>query len=209
MTFHVDLTAKHVRTTATSCLRYNQLWPTRLHPPSRSWTPLLDINISSTASYRSDLPPSLLRSCHLGYAEDLNNLPMIPTGAIIEFLQIKARATTVGDHQHHHLAMRLYRMIMRREEVDTTRSLASGLLPLLQEVEGKAIPPSLWSRAQRRSVSFRFAVVGAPSEQLALTNCLIVHPRDFSAGQVVLVKRQFPLTCRSVLQFRVKDYFRH
>lgn len=44
----------------------------------------------------------------------------------------------------------------------------------------------------------RFGVAGAPSDALALTNCLIVHPQDFPEGRHVLVKQQFPLTTRYV-----------
>ncbi|KZT71500.1 vesicular-fusion protein SEC18 [Daedalea quercina L-15889] len=41
-----------------------------------------------------------------------------------------------------------------------------------------------------------YGVVSAPSDALALSNCLIVHPSDFQQGQHVLVKQQFPLTAR-------------
>ncbi|KAG6832359.1 hypothetical protein H0H87_001824 [Tephrocybe sp. NHM501043] len=41
-----------------------------------------------------------------------------------------------------------------------------------------------------------YGVVSAPSEALALTNCLIVHPSDFQQGQHVLVKGAFTLTVR-------------
>ncbi|TFY64705.1 hypothetical protein EVJ58_g2436 [Rhodofomes roseus] len=41
-----------------------------------------------------------------------------------------------------------------------------------------------------------YAVASAPSDILALSNCLIVHPSDFTQGQHVLVKQQFPLTTR-------------
>ncbi|KAI0797023.1 AAA-domain-containing protein [Abortiporus biennis] len=41
-----------------------------------------------------------------------------------------------------------------------------------------------------------FGVVAAPSDALALSNCLIVNPNDFQQGQHVLVKQQFPLTTR-------------
>ncbi|KAI0722598.1 vesicular-fusion protein SEC18 [Earliella scabrosa] len=41
-----------------------------------------------------------------------------------------------------------------------------------------------------------FGVQSAPSDQLAYTNGLIVHPNDFPDGQHVLVKQQFPLTTR-------------
>lgn len=42
----------------------------------------------------------------------------------------------------------------------------------------------------------RYAVVSSPSDALALSNCLIVHPSDFSSGQHVFVKQQYPLTTR-------------
>ncbi|CAA7260138.1 unnamed protein product [Cyclocybe aegerita] len=41
-----------------------------------------------------------------------------------------------------------------------------------------------------------YAVAGCPSDALALTNCLIVHPSDFPQGQHVLVNGTFPLTVR-------------
>ncbi|CAL1700365.1 unnamed protein product [Somion occarium] len=41
-----------------------------------------------------------------------------------------------------------------------------------------------------------YAVVSSPSDALALSNCLIVHPSDFAAGQHVFVKQQYPLTTR-------------
>ncbi|KAG5650118.1 hypothetical protein H0H81_000615 [Sphagnurus paluster] len=41
-----------------------------------------------------------------------------------------------------------------------------------------------------------FVVAGSPSDALALTNCLIVHPSDFQQGQHVLVKGSFSLTVR-------------
>ncbi|KAJ3516142.1 hypothetical protein NLJ89_g1302 [Agrocybe chaxingu] len=41
-----------------------------------------------------------------------------------------------------------------------------------------------------------YAVAGCPSDALALTNCLIVHPSDFPQGQHVLVNGIFPLTVR-------------
>lgn len=43
-----------------------------------------------------------------------------------------------------------------------------------------------------------YGVVSAPSDALALTNCLIVHPSDFQQGQHVLVKGGFALTVRYV-----------
>ena len=42
------------------------------------------------------------------------------------------------------------------------------------------------------------AVVRAPSDALALSNCLVVHPSDFSSGQHVFVKQQYPMTTRYV-----------
>ncbi|TFK55646.1 AAA-domain-containing protein [Heliocybe sulcata] len=41
-----------------------------------------------------------------------------------------------------------------------------------------------------------YGVVSCPSDALALTNCIIVHPSDFAPGQHVLVKSAFPLTTR-------------
>ncbi|KZT05630.1 AAA-domain-containing protein [Laetiporus sulphureus 93-53] len=41
-----------------------------------------------------------------------------------------------------------------------------------------------------------FVVASAPSDALALSNCLIVHPSDFTQGQHVLVKQAFPLTTK-------------
>ncbi|KAI0287605.1 hypothetical protein BC826DRAFT_1043220 [Russula brevipes] len=41
-----------------------------------------------------------------------------------------------------------------------------------------------------------FAVQACPSDALALTNCLIVHPADFRDGEHVLVKGEFPITVR-------------
>ena len=41
-----------------------------------------------------------------------------------------------------------------------------------------------------------FGVVSSPSDSLALSNCLIVHPADFQQGQHVLVKNSFPCTTR-------------
>ncbi|KAF9464799.1 P-loop containing nucleoside triphosphate hydrolase protein [Collybia nuda] len=41
-----------------------------------------------------------------------------------------------------------------------------------------------------------YGVVSSPSDALALTNCLIVHPSDFQQGQHVLVKGGFALTVR-------------
>lgn len=38
--------------------------------------------------------------------------------------------------------------------------------------------------------------MGAPSDALALCNCIIVHPSDFQNGQHVLVKDRFPCTTR-------------
>lgn len=42
-----------------------------------------------------------------------------------------------------------------------------------------------------------FEVLECPSD-LVFTNCLIVHPSDFQAGQHVLVANQFPITVRLV-----------
>ncbi|TCD70005.1 transport between ER and Golgi ATPase protein [Steccherinum ochraceum] len=39
-----------------------------------------------------------------------------------------------------------------------------------------------------------FGVVSSPSDALALSNRLIVHPSDFHKGQHVIVKQQFPIT---------------
>ncbi|KAF9006666.1 vesicular-fusion protein SEC18 [Cyathus striatus] len=41
-----------------------------------------------------------------------------------------------------------------------------------------------------------YGVTSSPSDTLALTNCLIVHPADFSQGQHILVNGAFPLTVR-------------
>ncbi|GAW01008.1 vesicular-fusion protein SEC18 [Lentinula edodes] len=41
-----------------------------------------------------------------------------------------------------------------------------------------------------------YGVVSSPSDQLALSNCLIVHPMDFQQGEHVLVKGEFALTVR-------------
>jgi vesicle-fusing ATPase len=46
-----------------------------------------------------------------------------------------------------------------------------------------------------------FGVVSSPSDALALSNCLIVHPSDFQQGQHVLVKGNFPCTTRSVFTY--------
>ena len=43
-----------------------------------------------------------------------------------------------------------------------------------------------------------YAVVSVPSDALALSNCLVVHPSDFSSGQHVFVKQQYPMTTRYV-----------
>ena len=43
---------------------------------------------------------------------------------------------------------------------------------------------------------YSFTVQSSPSDTLALTNCLIVHPADFKDGEHVLVKGEFPLTVR-------------
>ncbi|KAJ3572263.1 hypothetical protein NP233_g3205 [Leucocoprinus birnbaumii] len=50
---------------------------------------------------------------------------------------------------------------------------------------------------QRQSVGqTQFGVVGSPSEALALTNCLICNPSDFSHGQHVLVNGSFSATVK-------------
>ncbi|KAF8897858.1 P-loop containing nucleoside triphosphate hydrolase protein [Infundibulicybe gibba] len=41
-----------------------------------------------------------------------------------------------------------------------------------------------------------YGVVSSPSDALALTNCLIVHPSDFQQGQHVLINSGFALTVR-------------
>ncbi|KAJ3824107.1 vesicular-fusion protein SEC18 [Lentinula raphanica] len=41
-----------------------------------------------------------------------------------------------------------------------------------------------------------YGVVSSPSDQLALSNCLVVHPTDFQQGEHVLVKEHFALTVR-------------
>ncbi|TFK43822.1 vesicular-fusion protein SEC18 [Crucibulum laeve] len=41
-----------------------------------------------------------------------------------------------------------------------------------------------------------YGVAGAPSDALALSNCLIVHPSDFQQGQHVLINRAYALTVR-------------
>ncbi|KAH0587975.1 hypothetical protein H2248_006720 [Termitomyces sp. 'cryptogamus'] len=46
------------------------------------------------------------------------------------------------------------------------------------------------------SGSRRFEVVGSPNNQLALTNCMIVHPTDFPDGQHVLINKSFPITLK-------------
>jgi hypothetical protein len=43
-----------------------------------------------------------------------------------------------------------------------------------------------------------FAVQPCPSDILALSNRLIVHPSDFKDGEHVLVKGEFPLTVKCV-----------
>lgn len=56
------------------------------------------------------------------------------------------------------------------------------------------LEPNLITRAQYHS----YGVVASPSDALALTNCLIVHPSDFAPGTHVLVNRSFALTVRYV-----------
>ncbi|KAE9409810.1 AAA-domain-containing protein [Gymnopus androsaceus JB14] len=41
-----------------------------------------------------------------------------------------------------------------------------------------------------------YGVVSSPSDQLALSNCIIVHPMDFQHNEHVLVKGEFALTAR-------------
>ncbi|KIK67694.1 hypothetical protein GYMLUDRAFT_81253 [Collybiopsis luxurians FD-317 M1] len=41
-----------------------------------------------------------------------------------------------------------------------------------------------------------YGVVSSPSDQLALTNCLIVHPAEFQDGEHVLIKGQFATTVK-------------
>ncbi|KAF8326418.1 vesicular-fusion protein SEC18 [Amanita rubescens] len=41
-----------------------------------------------------------------------------------------------------------------------------------------------------------FSVTSAPSDALALTNCLIVHPQDFPPGQHILLNNQYALTVK-------------
>ena len=43
-----------------------------------------------------------------------------------------------------------------------------------------------------------YSVVSVPSDALALSNCLVVHPSDFFSGQHVFVKQQYPMTTRYV-----------
>ncbi|KAF7792841.1 hypothetical protein EIP86_003942 [Pleurotus ostreatoroseus] len=50
--------------------------------------------------------------------------------------------------------------------------------------------------AGRGSGGGTYTVVGSPNEQLAMTNCLIVHPSNFTDMQHVMVKQQFPVTVR-------------
>ncbi|KAF9534125.1 vesicular-fusion protein SEC18 [Crepidotus variabilis] len=51
-------------------------------------------------------------------------------------------------------------------------------------------------QAPSQSRGGTFGVVGSPSDALALTNCLIVHPNDFAQGTHALVNNAFPITLR-------------
>ncbi|PFH51344.1 hypothetical protein AMATHDRAFT_3193 [Amanita thiersii Skay4041] len=53
-------------------------------------------------------------------------------------------------------------------------------------------PPQL----QQHRAGNSFAVTSSPSDALALTNCLIVNPLDFPAGQHVLVNGNFAITVK-------------
>ncbi|KAF8806300.1 vesicular-fusion protein SEC18 [Phlegmacium glaucopus] len=55
--------------------------------------------------------------------------------------------------------------------------------------------PSYARKAPPRSGG-SFGVASSPSDALALTNCLIVHPSDFSSGQHVLINGTYALTVR-------------
>ncbi|KAF7432705.1 transport between ER and Golgi ATPase protein [Pleurotus ostreatus] len=57
-------------------------------------------------------------------------------------------------------------------------------------------PPSGGPPVSRQGGNSQFEVKSCPSDVLALTNCLVVYPSDFSQGQHVLVKGQFPITVR-------------
>ena len=65
-----------------------------------------------------------------------------------------------------------------------------------EEVEVGCTSPPFLSILDLTSQLASFGVQSAPSDQLAFTNGLIVHPNDFPDGQHVLVKQQFPLTTR-------------
>lgn len=50
--------------------------------------------------------------------------------------------------------------------------------------------------ASRAHFLVSYGISGSPSEELARSNCLIVHPSDFQQGQHVVVKQAFPMTTR-------------
>ena len=52
--------------------------------------------------------------------------------------------------------------------------------------------------SQTTKLYHSFSVQPAPSDILALSNRLIVHPSDFNDGEHVLVKGEFPLTVKYV-----------
>lgn len=67
----------------------------------------------------------------------------------------------------------------------------------VEETGPRCEPPSELSEGTMLlMVAPRYEVVGCPSDQLALSNCLIVHPNDFPDGQPVLVKRAFGITVK-------------
>ncbi|KAH9029941.1 AAA-domain-containing protein, partial [Lactarius pseudohatsudake] len=83
--------------------------------------------------------------------------------------------------------------------------------PLLQSVPPDAPPPpapprfddpsgyetrSFDQHGPPLSGGHSFAVRPSPTDTLALTNCLIVHPPDFIDGEHVLVNGEFPLTVK-------------
>ena len=66
----------------------------------------------------------------------------------------------------------------------------------------------VWRSLHRPGLSanpnYSFTVQACPSDPLALSNCLIVHPADFRDGEHVLVKDNFPLTVR---YSHITEYF--
>jgi hypothetical protein len=67
---------------------------------------------------------------------------------------------------------------------------------LLVQVEGMFFSP-IDICSNHQLVPFdSFGVVNSPSDPLALTNCLIVHPSDFPQGQHVLINGTYALTVR-------------